>query len=237
MGYIDEVGTIRELTKLNYRPTPCLLETWQIEAIDAAVWANAVVATGTVGFSLTQPYLAIELAGAAAADAASLYTLHRWFCAPNEIPIENVFGVSTCFMSLNLEFEAKFTTPANFTPDVAFLGLAAVQASPATAQNVIGFTFDDDGDVWEKSDNAGTEHTEQLANVSTTWHKYKIRVQCGRADFFIDEVWMYAETDDANLPGTAMYVNFHYVTNVAAASSMDIGVARVWMEDIWRQFD
>ena len=237
MGKIDELGTLRELTRLNYRPTPCLMETWQTENIPADVWAiGGIVGGGAGAFSLVQPYLAVELAGGGAAgDAVSLYSLHRWFCAPNTIPIENVFGVSTCFMSLNLEFEAKFTTPVNFTPDTAFLGLAAVQAANALANNVIGFTFDDAGDIWEKSDNGGTEHTEQIAAMTNLeWHKFKIRVQPGQASFFIDEERLYDETTDANLPGTAMFVNFLYVTDVAAVSSIDIGVIRVWMEDTQR---
>lgn len=239
---IDPIGTLREITKMAFRPKFMLGETWQDEAgIDPVVWTLATGGTGAVARSVAEPpYLKVVLSGPTNADTAWLYSNMRWFTNPDG------YGPHTILKRVVLEWEWKMATVASILESMFFMGLAETQLVDRGQGNLIGFILDavadelysitDDG-VGETTKDTGLDAADLLS-----WHKSKIEVygqnQQGLVDFYIDEELVTTHTTLAaeDLPDTAMYIALNMIQQAGAnGGELHTGPISLWLEDIVRQ--
>lgn len=237
---MDIEGTIKELTRLSYRPTPCLMITWQDEAgLDHSICTLAVTGTGTGARSVAEPpFLKYVLAGPAVNDTARLYSNARWFCNP-QVGAANYLK-NSILQTLNMEFEFKLATVTSILNTAFFMGLGDAQNVTEASANLIGFGLDGSDDLFGMcNDGTGPAHTGALMlDVAdlVNWHTVRMEVTPGAVRFSLDGYcdpvnWIVT----ADLPNTAMFLNF-YLPQEAAASGgeLHLGVIRVWTEDTLR---
>lgn len=231
----NTVWGLAALAGLNFRPTPHLIETWQTEAIDAAIWGTTLVGTGLAIFSAGEPpYLRVWLSGVANADEACLYGLHRWFCNP-DTAMANYLEKSISQV-LHMEFEARFDDAVILDNTKFFMGLGSIQAAIETTNNIVGFALDDDDNLdFLSADALGITRVEDVVLLAdlADWHKYEIVVSPGQVECFIDGVSGGVIT--THMPETAMYPVHHLVQEAGGGNpDLHIGVIRIWVEDILR---
>ncbi len=230
----NDVWGLSALAGQSFRPTPHLIETWQTEAIDGAIWGTNLVGTGGAVFSAGEPpYLKVWLSGIANTDEACLYGVHRWFCNP-DTAMANYLEKSILRV-FHMEFVLRFDDAVILDNTKFFMGLGSIQAAIETTNNIVGFALDASDNLDFLSQNAAAatraEDVVLLADLAD-WHKYEIVVSPGEVECFIDEVSGGAIT--TNLPETAMYPVFHLVQAGAGNPDLHIGVIRIWSEDILR---
>lgn len=230
----NAIWGLSALAGLSFRPTPHLIETWQTEAIDVAIWGTNVVATGLAIFSAGEaPYLKVQLSGIAAADEACLYGLQRWFCNPDTAMA--IYLEKSILRVLHMEFELRFDDAVILDNTKFFMGLGSIQAAIETTNNIVGFALDASDNLDFISRDAGETRAEDVVLLAdlADWHKYEIVVSPGQVECFIDEVSGGVIT--TNMPETAMYPVFHLVQEAGAGNpDLNIGVIRIWSEDILR---
>ena len=230
---IDEIGTLRELTRQYYRPTPCLMETWQEEVINASIWGIDTVATGAVAFSAAEPpYLKVVLTGPANGDTARLYSQHRWFCNP-QIAAANYLK-NSIYQVLNLEWEMKMATVDSALTTAFFIGWGDAQNVTEGSNNIMGVALDDSNRLLGLCNDGtgptyGATYLLDAAGL-VSWHKLKIEVKPDEARYYLDGEYFWSIVDDH--PNTANYINF-YLPQEAGANSAELHIAniRVWAED------
>lgn len=226
---IDEIGRLVETFDIlaARRPSIDFIETWQDEVgIDATVWT---VTDPTTGAAWSRGASGAYLRATSAPNAnetARLVSDQRWKAAPD------TYGTNTIHRRLVLEFELKLTNVANIMNAVAFIGLTPGAGDNRASNNIIGFALA--ADVLQSvTDNGGTETVNTtFGETLTNWNKLKIDIYAGHVKFYVNEVEVADHT--TNLPDAPMYVNYYIITEGGGAATIDVGVTRVWTEDIVR---
>ena len=219
---IDEEKQLKDLRTLASLELPSLTETWQ-DAIDAAIWSQVLVATGTVTRDITeQPYKKVVLAGTANSDTARILTVASWQLAPD------TWGLNTIQKSLTMEWECKFDTVASIDNTVFFMGLGAAVGATRTATNIAGFILTADALNAITDDSVGETVSAVGAPVLTNWMKLKIVAYSACIEFYVNEVMQARHTTAAgeDLPDVNAYGIF-YVPQEAAANGGELHVAPV----------
>ncbi|KKM98609.1 hypothetical protein LCGC14_1156130 [marine sediment metagenome] len=217
---LDEKGYFDKLITLNQKELPSLTETWQ-DAIDAAIWSQVLVATGTVTRDISeQPYQKVVLAGTANADTARLLTTVSWQLAPD------TWGLNTFQKSLVMEWECKFDTVASIENTGFFMGLGAAVGATRAATNIAGFILTADALNVITDDAVGETVSAVGAPVLTNWMKLKILAYGACIEFYVNEVMQARHTTAAgeDLPDVNAYGIF-YVPQEAGANGGELHVA------------
>jgi hypothetical protein len=230
---IDGAGRLRDtltqLDELNMltRPSIDFIETWQDEAgIDATVWTVTDPATGAAWSRGASGAYLRATAAPNADETARLVSDQRWIAAPD------TYGTNTILRRLVLEFELKLTTVANIDNTLAFFGLTTATDHDRTDNNIIGFALASDV-LQSLTDNAGAETVNTtFGETLTNWNKLKIEIYAGHVKFYVNEVEVADHT--TNLPDAPMYLNYFIDTDGVGAATIELGVIRIWNEDITR---
>jgi hypothetical protein len=224
----DPAVTIAALLDMTMRPSLNLYEGWQDETgIDTTVWTSSGAAWSR---GATGAYLRAT-SSPATAETARLVTDQRWVAAPD------TYGTDTVLRRLVLEFEMKLTDVTYIDEEATFFGWTRTTADTRASNDIIGFYLDASADdLYSLTDNGSAETTTDTgidAADLASWHKYKIEIYEGNVKFYVDEALKTTHT--TNLPDYPMYLDF-FIENDGGAGSLtiELGVIRVWTEDIAR---
>lgn len=228
---IDEIGRLRRLknsSDMLSRPSICLYEGWQDEAgIDLSVWTVTNPVTGAAWSRGDSGAYLRATSAPNATETCRLVSDQRWIAAPD------TYGTNTILRKIALEFELKLTNIANLDETMTFLGLTTAVADNRGSNNIIGWGINTD--ILESiTDNAAAETTNTtFGETLTNWNKLKIEAYTGHVKFYINEMEVAEHT--TNLPDYPFYLNFFIDTDGAGgASTIELGITRVWYEDIYR---
>ena len=223
-----DIGSITAPIDMLSRPSICLYEGWQDEAgIDTTVWTVTDPATGAAWSRGASGAYLRATAAPNAIETARLVSDQRWIAAPD------TYGTNTILRKLVLEFELKLANVANLDETLTFLGLTTGAADNRSTDNIIGWGINTD--VLESITDVGSAETTNttFGETLTNWNKLKIEVYSGHVKFYINESEVADHT--TNLPDYPFYLNFFLDTDGAGgASTIEIGIVRVWYEDIFR---
>lgn len=224
----NPAAAISAMIDMAMRPSLNLYEGWQDETgIDTTVWtaSGAAWSRGASGAYLR------ATSSPATAETARLITDQRWIAAPD------TYGTDTILRRLVLEFEMRLTDVTYIDEEATFFGWTKTTADTRASDDIIGFYLDASADdLYSLTDNGGVETTNDTgidAADLASWHKYKIDIYEGNAKFYVDEALKTTHT--TNLPDYPMYLDF-FIENDGGAGSLtiELGVVRVWTEDIAR---
>ena len=224
----NPAAAISALIDMAMRPSLNLYEGWQDETgIDTTVWTSSGAAwsRGASGAYLR------ATSSPATAETARLVTDQRWIAAPD------TYGTDTVLRRLVLEFEMKLTDVSYIDEEATFVGWTRTTADTRASNDIIGFYLDASADnLYSLTDNNSAETTNDTgvdAADLVSWHKYKIEIYAGNAKFYVDEALK--TTHATNLPDYPMYLDFFTENDGGAGSlTIELGVIRVWTEDIAR---
>jgi len=227
IGAFTATNNLKQLMDMGSRPSIHLYDGWQDEAaIDLTIWTPTNPATGAAWSRGASGAYLRATSSPNANETARLRSNQRWVAAPD------TYGTNTVLRKLVLEFELKLTNVANLDESLTLIGLTPAVGDNRASNDIIGWGINTD--VLESiTDDAGVETTntgflETLAN----WNKLKIEVYSGHVKFYINESQV---ADHAtNLPDLPMYLNFFIDTDAGGAATIELGVIRVWTEDIAR---
>ena len=228
---MDINGQLRNLylEQLASRPKITLYQGWQDEAgIDLSVWTVTNPVTGAAwSRGDTGAYLRATSAPNAN-EVCRLVSDQRWIAAPD------TYSNNTILRRTVLEFELKLTTIANIDNANSFLGLTTAVGDTRVSNNIIGWALLSDA-LQSVTDNAGAETVNtdfHSVTLEATWNKLLIDIYAGHADFYVNGGLKASHT--TNLPDYPMWLNFYIDTEGGGASTIELGVIRVWYEDIYR---
>ena len=227
----DRSGQLRRIyeEQVASRPLIALCETWQDEAgIDAAIW-TVTDPVGGVAWS--------RGASGAYLRATSVPNLNefcrlvsdqRWVFAPN------VFSNNTVLRRSVLEFELKLTDVANIDNANSFFGLTTGVGDDRTSNNIIGFALLADvfQSVTDLAVNETTNTDFHSVTAEATWNKLVMDVYAGHVDFYINNNLVASHI--TNLPDYPFYLNWYLDTEAGGAATIELGIVRVWHEDVYR---
>lgn len=217
------------LEQLASRPKITLCETWQDEAgIDLSIWTVTNPATGAAWSRGSSGAYLRATSAPNANEVCRLVSDQRWIAAPDN------YSNNTSIQRTVLEFELKLTTVANIDNANSFLGLTTAVADTRVSNNIIGWALSTDA-LQSITDNAGAETTTtdfHSLTLEATWHKLLIDIHSGQVDFYVNNCLHASHT--TNLPDYPMYLNYYIDTEAGGASTIELGIIRVWYEDILR---
>jgi hypothetical protein len=219
-----EVADQRSVVNLNV-PKVSLYEGWQDEAgIDATVWTVTDPATGGAWVRGAVGAYLMAVTSPNANENARLRSNRRWVCAPL------VYGTNQILRRLIMEFEIYLQLVGNVDNANFFMGLTSAINSTRVSNNIIGFGLIG-GALQTITDDGGAETVNNgFGEDMTALNKYRIDVQTGKVDFYLNEVKIATHT--ANFPNAPMYKNYYYPTNGGGASIFSLGISRIWTEDV-----
>lgn len=218
---------ILNLVNISGRPGINLYEGWQDEAgIDNTIWTVTNPATGAAwSRGATGAYLRATSAPNAN-ETCRLRSDQRWIAAPD------VYGTNTVLRRLIIEFELRLTNVANIDNTLFFLGLTTGVADNRGSNNIIGWGLLADA-LRSITDDGGVETTDTgFGETLTNWNKLRIEISAGDVSFFLNETRVAQHT--TNLPDFPFYLNFFIDTEGGGGATPEIGIIRVWTEDINR---
>lgn len=217
------------------RPEMSLYEGWQDElGIDFTLWTLINPATGAAwARGAGAGVMAGSLRASAAPNAnevARLVGNQRWPVMPD------LSGTNTILRVTELEWEMAIANLANLDNAISVFGFTPNQADTRVAQNIVAFALIGAGNALQSvTDLAGVETVntgfgENLANLN----KLKITVVqiagVGTIQFYLNETLIASHI--TNLPDLPMYPNWYFDTGVGGACTPQIGIIRIWTEDI-----
>jgi len=217
------------------RPEMSLYEGWQDElGIDFTLW------------SLTHPATAwVRGAGAGVAAASLVATApllinevsrlvgnQRWPIMPD------LSGTNTILRVTELEFELTLSDVTQLVIGTCFFGFTPNQADTRANNNIVGFG------LVGAAPNQALQTLTDLAGVPTVntgfledmalLNKFKITVVqiagVGTVQFYLNEALI--ATHITNLPDLPMYPNWYFDTTALGACTPQIGIVRIWTEDM-----
>jgi hypothetical protein len=207
-----------------------LYEGWQDElGIDFTVWTVVNSATGVPwGRGFAAGYL--RAAGSCGANEVErLVTTTRW------LDSSPTFGVNTILRRLIVEFEMRLSNVINMDNTQCFFGLTPDQANIRTSNNLAGFALL--ADVLQTvTDAGGVEETNTgfLENLAL-FNKFRMEIYGDVAptiDFYLNEVLIARHT--VRIPNIPSYLNFYVDSEAALGAAIEVGVVRIWYEDMVR---
>lgn len=217
------------------RPEMRLYEGWQDElGIDFTLWSLTHPATGAAwGRGAGTGVMIADLVAAAAPNAnetARLVGNQRWPFGPE------LSGVNSILRVIELEWEFAIGTLANLDNALTVFGWGPTQVITRATNNIAAFALVGAGNALQTvTDEAGVETVntgfgENLANKN----KLKITsVQIAgvaTVQFYLNETLIASHITD--LPDLPMYPNWFFDTGAGGACAHEIGIIRVWTEDI-----
>ena len=217
------------------RPEMSLFEGWQDElGIDFTLWSVTHPATGVAwARGAGAGVMAAMLRASAAPNAnevARLVGNQRWPIGPD------TFGTNTILRVVEFEFELAIANLANLDNTLTVLGLTPNQADSRASNNIVAFALVGAGNALQTvTDLAGVEtvntgFAENLANLN----KLKITVVSvagvATIQFYLNETLIASHI--ANLPDLPMYPNFFFDTAAGGPCTPQIGIIRLWSEDL-----
>lgn len=212
------------------RPRVSFYESWQDElGIDFTVWTVLNSATGVPwdrGFA--GGYLRAA-ASCGANEVTRLVTTTRWL---NSSP---TFGVNTILRRLIVEFEMRLSNVVSMDNAICFFGLTPAQANDRISNNIAGFALL--ADVLQTvTDAGGVEETNTgFGENLALFNKFRIEIYGDIAptiDFYLNEVLIARHT--AQIPNIPSYLNFYVDSNAGLGASPEVGIVRIWYEDMVR---
>lgn len=217
------------------RPELNLYEGWQDElGIDFTLWTVTNPATGAAwARGAGAGVLAGMLRASSAPNAnevARLVGNQRWQIAPN------LTGTNTILQVTEMEFELAIANLANLDNTITFMGFTPNQADTRVSNNIVGLAIVGAGNALQTvTDLAGVETVntgfgENLANLN----KLKVTVAT-IAGVITVQFWLNGTliaSHITNLPDLPMYPNFYFDTTALGACTPQIGIVRIWTEDI-----
>lgn len=228
---MDVNGQLRNLylEQVAARPRITLYEGWVDEAgIDLAIW-TVTNSAGGPGWSrgASGAYLrATE--SPALNNVCRLVSDQRWIAAPD------IYSNNTILRRTILEFELKLTNVSNIDNANSFLGLTPTAADDRTSNNIIGWALTSDAlQSLTKDVAVETTNTDfHSVTLEATWNKLLIDIYGGHADFYVNGCLHASHT--TNLPDYPMYLNYYIDSEATGAATIEIGIVRIWYEDILR---
>ena len=217
------------------RPEMSLYEGWQDElGIDFTLWTVTHPATAWVrgaGAGVMVGSL-VATAPLVIGEVSRLVGNQRWPIMPD------LSGTNTILRVAELEFEMTLSAVAQLVIGTCFFGFTPNQADTRANPNIIGFglvgaapnqalqTLTDLG-------GAPTVNTGFGENMAAL-NKFKITVVqiagVGTVQFYLNEVLI--ATHITTLPDLPMYPNWYFDTTALGACTPQIGIVRIWTEDI-----
>lgn len=215
------------------RPEMSLYEGWQDElGIDFTLWSVTHPATGAAwARGAGAGVMAASLQATAAPNAnevARLVGNQRWPVMPD------LSGTNTILRVTELEWEMAIANLANLDNAITVFGFTPNQADTRVSQNIVAYALIA-GALQSVTDLAGVEtvntgFAENMANLN----KLKITVVqiagVATVQFLLNEVVV--ATHITNLPDLPMYPNWYFDTGAGGACTPQIGIVRIWTEDI-----
>ena len=205
-------------------PMPSFVESWQDAAYNPVFWTVTNPATGTAWLvRASGAYLEIYTIPALN-ETARLVSNQRWVFAPL------VYGNNTVIRKANFEIECRFTFVANIDNAIAFFGLTTGLADTRATNNIIGWGLAADV-LASVTDLAGVETTNTgFGETLTNWNKLRISVYANTVEFYVNEVLK--ATHITNRPDYPFYLNFYMDTEAGGTGTLELGMVRLWYEDL-----
>jgi hypothetical protein len=205
-------------------PRTGFVESWQLEVIDPALWAETDPATGAAWAvdNVWVPHLALRSAPNAN-ETARLRSIQRWVASGNN------FGPGTYVRRLHLAFEMRLDNVGNIDNTLSIFGLTAGGAATRATNNIMGFALVGDA-LQTLNDDGGVEETNTgFGETLTDWNLYHLAVGEGQVDFWLNSnhIATHAVTPG---PDLAMYINFFLDTEAGGASTIGLGQVAAWTE-------
>lgn len=213
------------------RPLPSLYEGWQEPFIDPTIWQIANPATGGAWFIATVAPDLVAQAAPNASENARLVGLTPWvFGGIAPLPTHAIVR------RLVLEFELSLQNLANFNNAAFLLGWTRGFGDTRATNNIIGFALTGAGNALQTvTDLGGVETvTTGFGENLAVRNKLRIELYRGHAAFFLNEVQVADHM--AHVPESPFFPNFYVATTVAGAATINLGIVRVWVEDLQRDF-
>lgn len=223
----DDTNAVLFATRELNRPVFNLLETWQDEAgINAGVW-TVTNSVGGPGWSRGASGAYLRATEVPIADnECRICSKQRWIVAPT------IFSNNTVLRRTTLEFELKLTTVANIDNTRSFLGFTPAVVNLRTTNNILGWALTSDA-LQTLSDLATAETTHTgFGETIDDWNKLAIDIYENHAMFYLNDVPVADHI--TNLPDLPMYLNFYIDTEAGGAATIELGIIRLWHEDIRR---
>ncbi|MDD4985762.1 MAG: hypothetical protein PHQ43_08240 [Dehalococcoidales bacterium] len=217
------------------RPEMSLYEGWQDElGIDFTLWTVTNPATGAAwARGAGAGVMAADLAASAAPNAnetARLVGNQRWPFGPE------LSGVNSILRVTELEWEFAIANLANLDNTLSIFGFGPTQAITRATNNIAAFALVGAGNALQTvTDAAGVETVntgfgENLANKN----KLKITsvqvATVATVQFYLNETLIASHI--TNLPDLPMYPNWFFDTTAGGACTPQIGIVRIWTEDV-----
>lgn len=217
------------------RPEMSLYEGWQDElGIDMTLWSLTHPATGAAwARGAGTGVMAASLRASAAPNAnevARLVGNQRWPVMPD------LSGTNTILRVTELEWEMAIANLANLDNAISIFGFGPTQAITRATNDIIAFALVGAGNALQSvTDLAGVETVntgfgENLANLN------KLRITAvqiagvATVQFLLNETVIASHI--TNLPDLPMYPNWFFDTGAGGACTPQIGIVRIWTEDI-----
>lgn len=206
-----------------------IYETWQLEAIDPAIW----VAGGTaavpfaVNAPLDYPWLTCR-AIPAALETARLRSVQRWPVATNLWDVNH----ATIQTGFSMTFELILANVANIDNTHAIFGLVPDPVNTRNSNNIIGFALTGDA-LQTVTDSGGVEETNTgFGETLTNHNKFKIESNknVDYVNFYLNGTLIATHTNVLAVPVQLMYLMFYIETEAGGGATIGVGQVAVWTD-------
>ena len=217
------------------RPSGPFLETWESEAINAAIWASTNPATNPNAVVITTGITHFRM-HLVANETGRLRSVARYRVTPNLYDLGDSIP-----KRFNMQWAIKLTDITNLDVANCFFGLTAGAADTRASNNIVGFGLKEAVagvvNAATVTDRAASE--EEAVGpwgelVLTNWNTYGIHVGSMRIDFSLNGIIQpgMSHLDIADLPDAALYMNFYVDSEGGAGPTyLDAGNIRTWYSD------